>query len=225
MLVVDEPAQRGILRLRHRDAHHPDDDAVAQQRGSEPLRKTGTERVVEHGKARHQTFGAFQRRSTDRVQQDQPWGAQTSRDGRCRHDRTERVPEDHGTRRHRGREVREPTGVLVQVVPPPGQRCRLAETGEVRGDHTHFGKVGQHRFEAVVLAAEAVHGDDGGLSILGPVHPVRGRRTPHLDLVSLHGEATQAVCIRGRHGHDPSLRVDVRLPDPETIRHGAIRSW
>jgi hypothetical protein len=153
----------------------------------------------------------FEGRGPDGIQEDQTRRLQPAGDGRSRDDRAERVAEDHGTGGDCRREVFEPSCVLVEVVRTSGQRSRLSESGKVRSDHAHLGKIGEHRLEAMVLTAEPVHRDHRRLGVIRSVHPVGRDRPAHLDLVTLHGKATKTVRIRGRHGHPLSLRVAVRL--------------
>ena len=84
------------------------------------------------------------------------------------------------------------------VSPNPGRSGEITRT---------LGKMGDDRLETVVLAAEAVDGDDGRLGILGAVDPVRGRRSGDLDLAPLDGDRVEERGVRIRDGHPSSLRV------------------
>ena len=112
--------------------------------------------------------------------------SQAAGDGRRDDDRAERVPEDDGAGRDgRRRTRRSQSAYAVDVVAPAGQRRRLAESGQVGRDDPDAVQVRDDRLESVVLAAEAVHGDDRRLGVRRAVHPVRRRAAEHLDLAAL----------------------------------------
>ena len=102
----------------------------------------------------------------------------------------------------------QPVGVGREVVPAARQRRRLAEPGQVGRDDPDIGQVRDDRLEPVMLAAEAVHGDDRRLGVRGSVHPVRGRRPPSTSTSRRStGIASSERGVGIGDGHPSSLRV------------------
>jgi len=64
-------------------------------------------------------------------------------------------------------------------MPAPGDRRRVTEAGEIGRDDAHSREVSDDGLQPVVLAAEAMNGDDGDRRICRSVVPVRSRAAEH----------------------------------------------
>ncbi len=187
MLGVHEPADVLVPGLGHGHAHHPHDRLAAQQGQPEPLGKARRGLVVEHRKLRHQALGSFEGGRRDGIDQDQfGHGAGVGRHEVAGDDRPERMPQQDRVRAQaqRGHEAAEETAVGGNAVLGSLEGGRAAEARQVRHDQAHVRQLVGHPEQAVVVAAEPVHHQDGaGLrgDLGGFVDPVRDPGAVNLD--------------------------------------------
>ena len=156
--------------------------------------------VVEHREARQHAARALQRGRADRVHEHEPLGVASPRrhgGGRRTIEPNECPSRMYGARRaDRADERAQPVGVGVDVVRSARKRRRLAEPGQVGRDDADAGQLRDDGLEAVVVAAEAVHGTSTG-GIRRAVLPVGGRRCRRRRSRCSHGDASELLGVGG----------------------------